>query len=70
MGWRQSCGLRLHEPTVAFTERRCVELIGRCMEAMMRSNADEFFKTFDERDLIFLFQQRMTAGATNNFCNF
>lgn len=31
---------------------------------------DEFFKTFDERDLVFLFQQRMTAGNQSNFCHF
>jgi hypothetical protein len=31
---------------------------------------DQFFKTFDERDLVFLFQEHMKAGNQSNFFHF
>lgn len=31
---------------------------------------DEFFQIFDERELVFIFQQHMTAGEVSDFCRF
>lgn len=31
---------------------------------------DEFFKTFDENDLAFLYQEQTSSGKTSRFCKF
>ena len=43
---------------------------GEPNESLERVSWDEFFKTFDESDLQFLYQEKTQDGGTSRFCKF